>query len=271
LLLVILDMTTLRSLPSSPARRPSLAVIDADASSWSTVEVGCHRTTTVPPAGVRAQDLAATTPVRTIVNLAAPGALDAVAALRAGGYPRRFWGCIAHPTSPMALGLGMVEVMPRSFDTTALFDRLRGWVPRGAKVVAVGNRPEAFMPLRTALTREGFSVSLAWDAGQANDLLDMVDADLVILDLGMPHGAHAVLAKLAQRTTVPNVVLLPGRGDDAAAFAATLRSGKIIAKTRTRHDVLETFLHEGESAARQTSRIQGTVGAPSLQHFSMTA
>jgi CheY-like chemotaxis protein len=270
LLLVIRDMPTLRSMPSAPTRRPTITVIDTD-QSWRLSEVGCHRTDLAVPVDVRAQELQGLSPVRTVINLAAPNALHTIAALRAGGYMRRFWGTIALNGSPLALPLGMVEAMPRPFKVGALFERLRGWVPQGAKIVAVSNRPEEFIPMRTALAREGFSVSLAWDATQAADLLGMMTADLVIVDLDMPHGAHAAVAALSSHGHVPNLVLVPGRGDDAVAFTATLRNPKIIAKLQKRHDVLEHFLHEGESAARHSTRIQGTIGAPSLQSFAMTA
>jgi hypothetical protein len=79
------------------------------------------------------------------------------------------------------------------------------------------------------------------------------------------------VAALSSHGHVPNLVLVPGRGDDAVAFTATLRNPKIIAKLQKRHDVLEHFLHEGESSARHSTRIQGTLGAPSLQSFAMTA
>lgn len=270
LLPVIRDMPTLRSMPSAPTRRPTITVIDTD-HTWRMIEVGCHRTDLAVPADVRARELQGLSPVRTVVNLAAPNALHTIAALRAGGFMRRFWGTIALPCSPLALPLGMVEVLPRPFKAGTLFERFRGWVPQQAKIVAVSNRPEEFIPLRTALAREGFSVSLAWDAGQAADLLGMIKADVVLVDLDMPHGGHATVAALSGNGHVPNLVLVPGRGDDAVAFTATLRSPKTIAKLKKRHDVLEHFLHEGESAVRHSHRIQGTFGAPSLQPFAMTA
>lgn len=263
-------MPTLRSMPSVPSRRPTVTVIDTDAA-WRKIEVGCHRTDLVVPVDVRAQELQSTAPLRTVINLAAPNALHTLAALRAGGYMRRFWGTIALPGSPLALPLGMVEAMPRPFKAGAMFERLRGWVPQGAKIVAISNRPEEFIPLRTTLAREGFSVSLAWDVAQATDVLGMVRADLVIVDLDMPSGGHAVVADLSSRGHVPNLILVPGRSDDAVAFTSTLRKPNIIAKLQKRHDVLDHFLHEGESAARHSTRIQGTNGAPSLQSFAMTA
>jgi CheY-like chemotaxis protein len=270
LLLVIRDMPTLRPISSTPTHRPSFTVIDTD-HTWRTIEVGCHRTEVALPGDVRAQQLQAASPVRTVINLAAPNAVHTLAALRAGGYMRRFWGTIALHTSPLALPLGMVEVLPRPFKAGTLFERLRGWVPQGAKIVAVGNRPEEFIPLRSALAREGFSVSLAWDATQAADLLGMIKADLVIVDLDMPRGGHGVVASLSSHGHVPNLVIVPSRSDDATAFSTTLRNPHIIAKLRKRHDVLDHVLHEGESSARSTTRIQGTFGAPSLQPFAMTA
>jgi CheY-like chemotaxis protein len=272
LLLVIRDMPTLRSMPSTPrpASRPTVSVIDTD-QAWRNVEVGCHRTDIAVPVDVRAQALQGLSPVRTVVNLAAPNAVHTIAALRAGGYMRRFWGTIALHGSPLALPLGMVEALPRPFKVGSLFERMRGWVPQGGKIIGLSNRPEEFIPLRTALAREGFSVSLAWDATQAADLLGMIKADLVIVDLDMPRGAHETVAALSSHAHVPNLVLVPGRGDDAVAFATTLRNPKIIANLKKRHDVLDHFLHEGESAARHSTRIQGTIGAPSLQSFAMTA
>jgi CheY-like chemotaxis protein len=270
LLLVIRDMPTPRSTSSKPTRRPTFTVIDTD-HTWRTIGVGHHSSDVALPGDVRAQELQAASPVRTVVYLAAPNAVHTIAALRAGGYMRRFWGTIALPTSPLALPLGMVEVLPRPFKAGTLFERLRGWVPQGAKIVAVGNRPEEFIPLRSTLAREGFSVSVAWDAQQAADLLAMIKADVVIVDLDMPRGGHEIAASLSSHGRVPNLVLVPSRGDDAAAFSTTLRSPQIIAKLRKRHDVLEHLLHEGESAARHSSRVQGTLGAPSLQPFAMTA
>jgi CheY-like chemotaxis protein len=157
-----------------------------------------------------------------VVNLANAGGLNAVASLRAEGYCHPVWGCLAVPGGAAVVPLGRIETAPRELDpeaVLALLDRPPGC---GGRLLAIGTVPDRLLALRQSLTRAGVSVSIAWDAKQAADLLAMVRPEFVIVDLALPSRAgYRIVANLAVLEPQPLTVLLPAEGDDtAAAFAA---------------------------------------------------
>jgi CheY-like chemotaxis protein len=164
------------------------------------------------------------TPVaRLLVNLAAPGALDAVAALRASGSTARVWGCLADPANDRALALGMIEPVTRPLEPDAVVASLETYAGNGTRVVTAGADVDTLMSLRQALAREGMSVSMAWDGKQARELLGVVRPELVVVDLDLPRGeGYALVAQLAHAGEPATAVLVPGAEDPCAGFATVL-------------------------------------------------
>src|SRR5207244_3821140 len=80
----------------------------------------------------------------------------------------------------------------------AILPVLGGYATRGTRVVTAGADGDVLMSLRHALTRQGLSVSMAWDAKQAVDLFDAVRPELVVLDLELPpRNGYELVVRLA--------------------------------------------------------------------------
>ena len=229
--------------PRAVGARRLVVVLDVD-SVWEGAVIDGTEVTVVKPGSDVAARLAGAPPTRLVVNLAAPGALAAMGALRARGVSGRLWGCLASPASDKALPLGMIEPATRPLDPDAILPVLGGYATRGTRVVTAGADGDVLMSLRHALTRQGLSVSMAWDAKQAVDLFDAVRPELVVLDLELPpRNGYELVVRLAGAIPVPSVVLVYGDGDDTAAgFAAALTRGApacgLVPRDRLLADVL---------------------------------
>jgi len=229
--------------PRAVGARRLVVVLDVDPV-WEGAVIDGTEVTVVKPGSDLAARLAGATPTRLVVNLAAPGALAAMGALRAAGVSGRFWGCLASPGSDKALPLCMIEPATRPLDPDAILPVLGGYATRGTRVVTAGADGDVLMSLRHALTRQGLSVSMAWDAKQAVDLFDAVRPELVVLDLELPpRNGYELVVRLAGAIPVPSVVLVYGDGDDTAAgFAAALTrgapAGGLVPRDRLLADVL---------------------------------
>src|SRR3989442_364742 len=217
--------------PAAPPRprvhgaRRLVVVLDVDPV-WEGAVIDGTEVTVVKPGSDVFARFVGVTPTRLVVNLAAPGALAAMGALRAAGVSGRFWGCLASPASDKALPLGMIEPATRPLDPDAVLLVLGGYATRGTRVVTAGADGDVLMSLRHALTRQGLSVSMAWDAKQAVDLFEAVRPEVVVLDLELPprHG-YELVVRLAGSSPVPSAVLVYGEGDDnRAGLAAALRA-----------------------------------------------
>src|SRR5262249_52753151 len=156
----------------------SVVVVDAVEQGWQSAGDDLE-IVWMPPGPELAARIAERDPARVVVNLAAPGALDAIAALRAAGVRHRLWGCLTTPGATRVLALGMVEVVTRPVDPDGILQVMQSYGTRGVKVLAAGGDANVFISLRQALTREGLSVSIAWDAKQAADLVPMVRPGIV--------------------------------------------------------------------------------------------
>src|SRR5262249_46298127 len=137
--------------PAAPGSMGLLAVID-DGGAVATPAPGVEVVAAGPQLAAR---LAALAPRRVLVNLAAPGSLTTIAALRAEGHAGPVWGCLATPEAAGTLLLGAVESCTAPLDPEGVIACLAGSVARGARVLAVGNTPQSLISLRQALTREG--------------------------------------------------------------------------------------------------------------------
>jgi CheY-like chemotaxis protein len=214
---------------ASPARireiepgRRIVAVIDADAR-WEATTLDGHQVIALTPGEEAIERLNAMDPARVIVNLAAPGALETMATLRAAGSTIRFWGCLASADVDRALPLGIVEAAGRPIDCDTILTGLGPYAVRGARVVTAGADVDELMSLRQAMARRQMSVSMAWDGKQATDLLGVVRPDVVVVDLDLPkRDGFAIVARVGTLEPIPTVLLIPGNEDTASAFTAIL-------------------------------------------------
>src|SRR5881396_387518 len=212
-----------RATRRKPGLGPAQVVVVDDAPAWAAA-AGEGRQVTVMPAGDAAlESLGATSPTCIVVNLAARGALAALAALREAGSSARIWGCLATPATGRALPLGLVEPVARPVDPDAVLATFRRHAARGARVLAAGADADALISLRQALVREGMSVAMAWDGARAVELLGAQRPEMVVIDLALAGRAgYALVARLAACDPPPIVALIPGDDDAPAAFAAAL-------------------------------------------------
>jgi CheY-like chemotaxis protein len=159
------------------------------------------------------------------VNLAAPGALPAMLALRASGSAARFWACIA--SGERGLAVGLVEPVVVPLDPDVAVDALGPCAAPGARVVTTGADVDALMSLRQALSRKRASVSMAWDGKQAADLLAVVKPQAVVVDLDLPRrDGYGVVAQLGTVQPPPLAVVCGGGEDAPMAFAAQLADSR---------------------------------------------
>src|SRR5262249_31928343 len=214
-----------KAVPASLRARPegpTVVVLDVD-DTWANVTLKGHSVVVLNAEAGDAEQMAALAPERAVGNLAAPGALATVTALRAAGCRSRFWGCIGARGTKRALPLGMVEPGARPLEAEAVLAALGALASRGTRVVTTGGDVDALMSLRQAIARQGMSVSMAWDAKQAADLLVMVKPQVVVIDLESPREGYSVVAALSAADPIPHALLIPGSsGDGAAGFLPVL-------------------------------------------------
>ena len=236
-----------RTREEGEARR--IAVIDVD-SVWESAAIEGYEVVVVSPEEDTAGVLAELEPARVVVNIAAQGALEAVAALRGAGSTAKVWGCIGVAGSDRAIPIGTVEVAARPLDCDAILDILKGYTSRGTRVVTAGADVDTLMSLRQAMARLGMSVSMAWDAKQATDLLTVVRPEVVVLDLDLPRQAgYGIIVRLAAADPVPCAVIVPGKDDAADAFAATLAQPGMADLAVPRDRLLADAIGRQEAAA----------------------
>jgi CheY-like chemotaxis protein/predicted nucleic acid-binding Zn-ribbon protein len=212
--------------PVQPIRvEPGLSVVVViDGSrAWENAGAETHRVVVMSPDDEVAARLAELAPKRVVVNLASARALDAVAALRAGGVDTKLWGCLADPGRGRVLPIGMIDVAARPLDPDAVVASLGVYTTRGARVMTIGDDVDAFVSLRQALARQGLSVSMAWNAKQADELLPMVKPAAVVVDMALPpRDGAGIIAQLGACDPVPAILLMPSGRDQALAFLAVL-------------------------------------------------
>ncbi|HJQ85220.1 MAG TPA: hypothetical protein VKA21_14140 [Candidatus Binatia bacterium] len=172
---------------------------------------------------------------RVVVNLAAAGAFAAMTAARAAGCEVPFWGCLARPGEPLVVPLGPIEPTPAPLDP----ERVRAAVAAraGRRILTAGADADRLIALRQRLAKDGMSVSIAWDAKQADGLLDMLTPDVAVIDLGLPpRGGQALVVRLGALDPPPLVVLVVPEADPADGFLAVagqhLRNGRLVPRQR---------------------------------------
>jgi len=256
----------LRSAPGTvPAAESALdlvAVLD-DEGAWSGVTLELRPTMILAPDEAAVARLAAARPEVVVVNLAASGAMKTLIAVRALGARTRLCGYLAKAGSDGALPLGAVEPAGRPLAPDAIVATLRPRMLARARVVAVGADVDAMLSLRQALGREGASVSLAWDAKQATDLLDMVHPHVVVVDLEMARDACIVLARLAASQPMPIVVLIEGPASSGADLATVLGNPEVASQLVSRTHLLGAVRSRAGSAPSKAARPVGAAPARS--------
>ncbi len=208
--------------PAAAATKDGLTVVLDSNARWET-GAGKHRVALVPIDGDTVRRVAELRPWRVVVNLTQPKALETLVALREGGVRTRFWGCVADAGAGRGLVLGVIEPASQPLDPNAILAVLEQYGTKGKRVLTTGDDVDALISLRQALTRNQMSVSMAWNAKQAVELLPMVRPHVVIIDLGQaPGDAIPVLGLVAATQPSPITVLVPGSKDAAPTFAMVL-------------------------------------------------
>jgi hypothetical protein len=202
---------------------PIVVVLDHD-TSWPTGSSRRIDMEVFPPTSDVVDRIASLAPSSIVANLAAPGTLEVMLALRECGCASDFWGCLAAPGEEEVVPVGMVEPARAPLDVENVLEWIRGFASRGTRVLAGGDNVNAFISLRAALVREGMSVATAWDSRQTLDLLAIVRPQVVVLDLALPpHGAQVVLAQLGALEPLPSTFLVLSGGDPTAGFLRVLK------------------------------------------------
>jgi CheY-like chemotaxis protein len=192
---------------------------------------------------VAAPDAAAGEPAQILVNLAAPNALVALARLRASGVAAPCVAYVGVAGQPRALLVSRFELAARPIDPDALLSALPGRFARGTRVVTAGADVDGLISLRQALARLGVSVSMAWDAKQAGDLLSMVHPDVAIIDLELPpKDGCALVARMALAQPPPLTIVIPKAGDMASGFAAAVAHPELSRMTLPPKELLTRAL-----------------------------
>ncbi len=230
-----------------------LAVLDTDVA-WERLGVDDRPVTVVAPGPDAAARLAQLAPSALLVNLAAPGAFDTLAVMRTAGVEARCWGSIVVPGSGRALRLGLVEPAGRPIDADAVVAALAAHATSGARVFTAGADGDALISLRQVLSRKGLSVSIAWDAKQAVDLLAVVRPHLAVIDLELPpRDGFGVVARLALLDPPPYLVLVGGGEDFVGGFAAALADPALGSAAVSFEAVVRAVRARGDGPPRGTS------------------
>src|SRR5437867_4287767 len=231
------------AVPRQPARGPVHVVVVDDDPAWAAASAEGRQVTVVPAGDAAPESPGATSPTCVVVNLAARGALAALATLREAGSSARVWGCLATPATGRALPLGLVEPVARPVDPDALLATLRRHAARGARVLTVGADADALISLRQALVREGMSVAMAWDGARAVELLGTQRPEIVVIDLALAGRAgYALVSRLAACDPPPVAALIASDDDAPAAFAAALAEEAPAARMLPLADLLVRVL-----------------------------
>jgi CheY-like chemotaxis protein len=227
-----------------------VAVIDATRA-WENAGVEEHRVVVISPDDDVAARLAELAPKRIVVNLASARALDAVMALRAAGVGARLWGCLADPARGRVLPIGMIDVAARPLDPDAVVAALGAYTTRGSRVMTIGDDVDAFVSLRQALARHGLSVSMAWNAKQADELLPMVKPAAVVVDMALPpRDGAGIVAQLSACDPVPATLLIPSGRDQALAFLAALNDTAHAERVLPLERLIARVLAKSEAAPK---------------------
>jgi hypothetical protein len=241
--------------PETPAaggeQASRLVILDEDAA-WDGLACDAYQVTRLAPDADTVSRIVAMAPQRLIVNLAVSGALETVFQLRGAGVTGRCWGHVAAAGAPTVLPLSQIDASHRPLDPDAMIGTMAPHAAQGTRVVMVGADVDALISLRQALARQGLSVSMAWNAKQADDLLGMVKPQLAVVDLDLPQrDGYGIVAKLAAMSPVPTMVLVQGVEDSGGRFAALLTDPSHRERMTKREQMLSTVASWQEPATKE--------------------
>jgi CheY-like chemotaxis protein len=134
------------------------------------------------------------------------------------------------PESGLGFEIGAVSWLPRPFDTAAAAARVRRMVAgKTGGIVIISRQLRELAPLRDALSANGVSSSVACDARQAVDLLEIVRCpDALLIDLALDGGQGLTVAVHCRSESatrdVPLFLLLEENPDPARLLAAARRT-----------------------------------------------
>ena len=221
-----------------PTGAPVIVVLDGE-SAWTKARIEGHDVAVIKPGASSVSHVTELKPVRIIANLCAPGSITALMALRANGSTARLWACIADPLNDRAIPLAFVEPIVGPIDPDAVIGALGPYAGRDGRIVTAGADVDALMSLRQALSRRRASVSMAWDAKQAREMLGVVRPHAVVVDMSMPkRDGCAIVAAISGLDPVPLLVLVAGTGDPAFDFTTLVADPPRDAVIRTMHAML---------------------------------
>jgi CheY-like chemotaxis protein len=230
--------------PPPPAVVPGRAVIVVldGQGTWAAQTLPHHQVIALRPDLSVRDHVATVQPDRLIVNLAVPGSLQALAALRANGCMTRAWGCFVEPGAERGLVLGLVEPAIAPLDPDAVIDALGDYAVRGARVMTTGVDVDGLMSVRQALSRRRVSVSMAWDRKQAGELLSVVKPHAVLIDLDLPRDdGYGILCELASAEPVPFAVILGSHDASSPSLESLMAGTRSAGPVVGMRDVLNTL------------------------------
>jgi hypothetical protein len=149
-------------------------------------------------------------PAAIAVNLAAAGAFTALVGLRDAGIVAPTVGYAGLPGSRAVLPLGAMAVLAPPIDAGRIVAALADRGARGTRILTVGD-DNGLLALRPALAQFGMSVSMAFDVKQADELLDVVRPNVVVLGLAaIRSDACGLVVRLAALSPGVFTVLVAG-------------------------------------------------------------
>jgi CheY-like chemotaxis protein len=198
------------------------AVVLDEADHWTAEAPEGSRVLALAPEAI-GEDLRSRNTSRIIVNLAAPGTVEALGQLALTGVHDEAWACIARSGRDELLHVGRLKPVCFPVDPEAVASSFERNELGATRVLAVASNVDTVLALRKALSDRGASVSVAWSAKQALDLIPMLRPQIAIVELAVTlrEGAEAVVL-LARAERAPTFVFLPGQADASRAFGVQL-------------------------------------------------
>lgn len=244
--------------PPGPEVATRTVVLDDDLAAWDGVHAGADRELCLrAPSPDTVAETLVLAPARVLANLARPGVVDQLLRLRAAGYAGRLYGYLAAPAARTVLPLAAIEPGSRPLDPDSVIASLSSHGGQGTRVVMVGADVDALISARQALARQGMSVSMAWNAKQAEDLLGMVRPQIVVVDLDLPgRDGYGIVAHLAAMATVPMALVIVGADDPAPRLGALLADPALAERHLQRDRFLQRILDEKQAAPQKKRNVR---------------
>jgi two-component system response regulator RegA len=137
------------------------------------------------------------------------------------------------------------------------------------KLLIVEDDADFAAALARAMTRRGFEVALAHDAGTARDLAGSFVPSHAVVDLKLPgESGLRVVEQLAARTPKPAIVVLTGYASIATAVEAVrLGARHYLAKPADADEILAALLRDQPDAGLDVSPEPLTVARLEWEHI----